>query len=141
MMLNVGIIPVTDHNGKEITGVDGKFSNKLSFTLTTYDQKFEPPAAIRGKKGYLVLKTTITAGINFKTSASRIYLLSQEGSWFECAHSSTYHAKGAVYNRTHNITSISAFYQYKESHTGSANQSSGTYDHNLHGKVEGILYY
>jgi hypothetical protein len=141
MMLNAGVIPLLDHDGKEITGVSDKFFNKLSFTLATYDQKFEPPAAIRGKKGYLVLKTTITNGMNFKTSASRIYLLNQEGNWFECAYSSTYHAKGTVHNYKYDIPSISAFYQYKEYHTGSANQSSGTYDHGLHGKVEGILYY
>ena len=141
MLINAGVIPVLDHDGNEITGITDKFFNKLSFTLTTYDQKFEPPVTIRGKKGYLVLKTTITAGINFVTSRSRVYLLNKEGNWFNCTVESKYHAKGTIHNYKYDIASVSEFYQYKEYHSGSTNQSSGTYNHNLHGKVEGILYY
>ena len=58
-MMLIGMLPVTDHNERPIDGVNELFSNVISFTLDTYDERFNVPADIVGRAGYLVSRVTI----------------------------------------------------------------------------------
>lgn len=63
-MLLIGWFPVTDHDGIPIDEVKEPFSNVISFTLDTYDERFNIPADIVGRSGYLVSRVTILKDYN-----------------------------------------------------------------------------
>lgn len=130
MMLNAGVIPLLDHDGKEITGVSGNYFNKFSATLTKHGQIASLPIANTGIKGLLIVKTTATVG--HQTINTRSAYLNR--SWV-VAPGMGHRANGEVYKYTYTLNSIPQEFKLEENQNGSWEDKYGTYN------VEILLYY
>lgn len=141
-MMLMGMLPVTDHSGRLISGVNAQFNRANTFSFTTYNQRFTTPADAVGKSGYLVSRVTILK--NYKGGNIGACLDIGRGIGGDGASSkdidillkkSTFNA-GEVYDTVFSLSSIPSFFRYFE-----FDDDTPDYDGSLECRVELKLYY
>lgn len=141
-MMLCGLIPVTDHSGRPISGVNILFNRSINYTLTTYNQRFTTPTDAVGKAGYLVSRVTILK--NYTGTVIGASLDIGRGLGGDGADSkdldillkkSTFNT-GEIYDTVFSLNSIPSFFRYFE-----FNNNTADYNAPLECRVELKLYY
>lgn len=130
MLLSGGALEIKDIDGNVVSGVSGNYFNLFSATLTTHGQAIDLPSQAVGKKGLLIVKTTVTNG--HQTVNTRSAYLNK--SWV-VAPGMGNRATGEVYKYTYTLNSIPQNLILEERENGSWVNKAGAY------RVEIKIYY
>lgn len=127
MLLSGGILEIKDIDGNVVSGVTGNYFYMFSATFIRHGQVINLPSQAVGKKGLLIVKTTVITGHH---NAMFAYL---NGCWVvapEAAHRPT----GEVYKYTYTLNSIPQIFALNEEN-GNLRDVYGAY------RVEIKIYY
>lgn len=137
MLLSGGALELKDIDGNVVSGVSGNYYNLFSATFTTYGQVIDLPPQAVGKKAFMAIKTTCTAGFTYKTSQNGAAL---NQTWWGM-HYARSHYTGEVAKYQYDIATLPSTMKYEEYNTGSANAARGWYDSGGKYKIEVKIYY